>query len=173
MSQPPVTGEPAASRGPRRWRVLGFAGGAALALVAVLVISLVHRAGGDSASAARPVPLNWQRTALSRTGLADRLGVQISQVAVTGQGGLVDLRYRVIDPDLASAIHDPATPPAVIDDRTGVVVSDLFMGHQHSEEFRAGTTYYLIFTNPGNLVRRGTTVSVLLGDSQVDHVRVR
>jgi hypothetical protein len=162
-------------RGLVRWRLIGVAGGAAMTLVVLMVVSLLQRAGDSppAGSGPRSVPVGWQRPLLSRADLADRLGVRITQVAVTGEGGLVDLRYQVIDPDRAGSIHDPSTPPAVIDDRTGVVVKQLYMDHAHSGPFRAGSTYYLIFINPGNLLRRGATVSVLLGDSQVDHVRVR
>ena len=159
--------------GTASWRVLGFSAGAALTAVALVVVWLVHQSPGSSQPAVRTAPAGWARTPVSAPALADRLGVKITQVAVTGQGGLVDLRYRVLDPDRANAIHDPATPPAVIEDRTGLVVHQLYMDHEHSGPFRAGATYYLIFNNPGNLVHRGATVSVLLGDSQVDHVRVQ
>jgi hypothetical protein len=104
--------------------------------------------------------------------LAQRSGVRIVRVAVSGGGGLVDLRYQVVDPDKAAALHASATPPALVDERTGVVVSRLFMGHAHSGELKAAVTYYLVFENPGNIVGRGGKVTVLLGDAQVEHVAV-
>jgi hypothetical protein len=110
---------------------------------------------------------------VSAAGLLQRSGVRIVRVTVSGDGGLVDLRYQVADSDKAAALHDPSTPPLVIDERTGGVVSRLFMGHTHSQPPKVGLTYYLIFENPGDLVRAGTKVSVQLGDARVEHVRVQ
>ena len=145
----------------------------------VLVVSLAALGGwmatvwrtGHSAAKVEVHP--WSRPVVSPDGLVDRSGIQIVYVAVTGDGGLVDLRFKVFDPDKAVAIHDPETPPAVVDAATGVVAKDLFMGHSHTSPFHAGQTYYLIFENPGNLVQRGGKVSVLLGNAEVDNVEVK
>ena len=53
------------------------------------------------------------------------------------------------------------------------MANSLLMGHSHTDPFQAGVTYYLVFENPGNLVRRGGTVSVLLGDTEIDDVPVQ
>ena len=119
-----------------------------------------------------PVPAGWARPAVAADDLGQASGVTITRVAVTGGGGLVDLRFRVVDPDRAHALHDAATPPAVVDESTGLVVHDLLMNHEHTGDFRAGATYYLVFNNPGNWVRRGAQVTVLLGNAQVEHVPV-
>jgi hypothetical protein len=103
----------------------------------------------------------------------DAAGVKITQVAVTGAGGLVDLRFEVVDPELAAAIHDASTPPAVVDERTGLVVHDLFMGHAHTGAFKAGVTYYFVFINGRNWIHRGSKVTVLLGNAAVEHVVVQ
>jgi hypothetical protein len=161
----------------RRVRVFGFIAGITLTLLAVAAALTVVRAlGHDTKAAAKPVaavPAAWVRPAVSSAGLVDRTGVKITQVAVTGGGGLIDLRYQVIDPNKAARLHDANNPPAVVDEQTGVVAHDLFMQHSHSGPFAFGETYYLVFDNPGNLVRRGGFVTVLLGDAQVDHVLVR
>jgi hypothetical protein len=126
-----------------------------------------------AAPTAAPTAAQWQRPVVSAAGLADRSGVRIVYVAVTGGGGLIELRYQVVDPDKAVVIHDNARPPVIVDDATGVVADQLLMGHSHTGSFNAGQTYYLIFENPGNLVQRGSTVSVLLGNAQVDHVIIQ
>jgi hypothetical protein len=99
--------------------------------------------------------------------------VKITQVAVTGGGGLVDLRFQALDPDKANALHDAATPPAVVDERTGLVVHDLLMSHSHTGAFKPGVTYYYVFNNPGEIVRRGAKAVVLLGNAQVEDVIVK
>ena len=98
--------------------------------------------------------------------------MRITRVAITGGGGLLDVRYQVLEPDKANALHDPATPPALVDEASGLVVRALLMDHAHSGPYKAGVTYYYIFENPGNWVHHGSRVTVLLGDAEVEHVVV-
>jgi ribosome biogenesis SPOUT family RNA methylase Rps3 len=110
---------------------------------------------------------------LSNPAFERRIGVRIVRVAVSGGGGLVDLRYQVLDPDAAASIHDAATPPQLVDEPTGVLVGGLLMDHSHKGRMNAAQTYYLVFDNPGSLVRRGSRVTVQLGAARVAHVPVR
>jgi hypothetical protein len=163
---------------PRRIRVLGVISGVVSALVVTAVaawlVSVVVRPNAPTPSPSAVVPLQSDRPIVSEAGLVSRSGVRIVHVAVTGDGGLLDLRFQVIDPEKAAAVvHDPAASPAIIDEATGVVAKDLFMGHSHGGPLKEAVTYYLIFENPGNLVQRGGLVTVLLGDAQVQHVIVR
>jgi len=119
------------------------------------------------------VPLALQRPIVTEEELVEKSGVTIVYVAVTGGGGLIDLRFKVVDPDKADAVHDENNPPTIVDEATGLVVNQLLMGHSHTGTFTAGQTYYLIFENPGNIVQSGGTVSVLLGNAEVDHVIVK
>ena len=147
-------------------RVLGAVTGAAVVLVAAIAMG----AGRSSPTKpkARPLP-----AVVSPGGLLERSGVRVVQVAATGGGGLLDLRFQVVDPDRAAAVHDAETPPALVDERTGGAIAGLFMGHAHLGRLKAGVTYYLVFENPGSLVRRGDRVSVVLGPARLEHVLVR
>jgi hypothetical protein len=156
------------SRG-ARVRVFGALTGAALVLGAGAVYELVHH---SDAADARPQAVAVAPL-LSQAAFQHRSGVRIVRVAVSGDGGLVDLRYRVIDPNAATSIHDKARPPQIVDERTKVLVSELLMGHAHRGRLKAAQTYYLIFNNPGNLVRRGSRVTVQLGAARVAHVPVQ
>lgn len=151
--------------------VLSGVGAVVLLAVLVLFVACSRNNNGNPASASA-VPASWARPVVALSDLGDRSGVEITRVAVTGDGGLVDLRFKVVDPDKANAVHDERTPPAVVDENSGLVVHQLLMNHAHSGAFKAGVTYYLVFENPGNWVRRGGKVTVLLGDAQVEHVRV-
>lgn len=138
------------------------------------VVAAQADAGTQPGAAPEAGPqVSWDRAPVSADGLVDRLGVRVVQVALTGGGGLLDLRYQVIDADKAAGLHDPATPPALVDEGTGLVANDLLMGHAHTEGFKPGVTYYFVFENPGNLVQSGARVSVLLGGIQVEHIDVK
>jgi hypothetical protein len=151
-----------------RIRVLGAATGAALILGGLGVYGLTRSSG-----TARARPPHAEAPLLSKAAFEQRSGVRIIAVAVTGDGGLVDIRYEVIDPNAAASIHSQATPPQLVDERTGVLVNRLLMGHIHNGQMKAAQTYFLLFENPGNLVRAGGRVTVQLGSARVAHVPVR
>lgn len=162
-------------RPPGRARTAGFLAGVLVAAgIVALALWLPQRASGGSSDArsAAPPP-QWQRPSVSASGLAERSGVRLVRVAVTGGGGLLDLRYQVVDPSKAVSVHEEQTPPAIIDERTGLVLDRLLMGHAHQGQLKPAVTYYLIFENTGNWVRHGSEVTVLLGDAQVEHVVVK
>jgi hypothetical protein len=97
--------------------------------------------------------------------------VRVLHVAVTGDGGLVDLRYQVVDADKAQAVHD--LPPLLIDEGTGGVVMRPWMGHAHMNSPKQGIAYFVLFENTGTLIRSGSRVTVQLGDARLEHIRVR
>ena len=158
-------------RPPGRARIAGFLAGVLIAAgIGALALWLPQRSSGQAS--AEPPP-QWRRPAVSASGLAERSGVRLIRVAVTGGGGLLDLRYQVVDPSKAAAVHEAETPPAIIDERTGLVLNRLLMGHAHHGQLKPAVSYYLIFENTGNWVRRGSEITVLLGDAQVEHVIVK
>lgn len=129
----------------------------------------------DTTAPARPegdAPIALDRPVLSDAEFQDQVGVRIQTLATTGGGGLLDLRYQVLDPSKAGSVHDEATPPTLVDEATGLIVNQLLMGHSHTGDFQAGVGYYLVFENPGNLIQPGSSVTVLLGDAQLEHVVV-
>ena len=152
-----------------RARVLGGATGAAVVLLAIGGYQLTRHSAAAPARprAVAPPPL------VPKAAFERRSGVRIVRVSVSGAGGLVDLRYQVLDPDAAASIHDAATPPELVDERTGLLVNSLFMGHSHEGRLNRAHTYYLLFDNPGSLVHRGARVTVQLGAARVAHVLVR
>jgi hypothetical protein len=172
----PGTGSVSPRRGrfrpPGRVQIAGFLAGALIAAgIGVLALWLPQRSNGQT-SADGPPP-QWRRPAVSAPGLAERSGVRLIRVAVTGGGGLLDLRYQVVDPSKAVTVHEARTPPAIIDERTGLVLNRLLMGHAHHGQLKPAVSYYLIFENTGNWVRRGSEVTVLLGNAQVEHIVVK
>jgi hypothetical protein len=165
------TPPPRRSRQPRWLRAAGVLLGVLLVVAGVGVYAFLH--DGDAAPSPTTPKPDWARPSISANELPDRLGVRLTRLAVTGGGGLLDLRFQVLDPEKAAAIHDPQTPPALVEERSGLFLDDLLMGHSHSGAFKTAVSYYLIFVDDGNLVQRGSTVSVLLGDVEVEHVPVQ
>jgi hypothetical protein len=157
-----------AGRSRRRVRTLGGLTGVVLVVAAVALVGTLRGRERRVASGGHPLP-----AAVSAAELAARSGVRVVRVSTTGGGGLLDVRYQVVNPDAAASVHDRDAPPAIVDERRGRVIDTLYMGHSHSGRFKAGVTYYLVFANPGNLVRHGDPVAIVLGRARLEHVRVR
>jgi hypothetical protein len=134
---------------------------ALLAAPALWTVAAGRVSGGTAAG---------EPTRLSRSAFEEQTGIRVVRVAVTGGGGLVDLRYQVIDTDKAEVVHSDL--PKLIDERTGQTIDALFMGHSHGSDPKAGYTYPLLFVNRQGLVERGGAVSVVVGDSRLQHVAV-
>ena len=156
---------------PGRVKIAGFLAGVLIAAgIGMLALWLPQRSSGQPSVSP---PAKWQRPSVSASGLAERSGVRLVRVAVTGGGGLLDLRYQVVEPNKAVTVHEVQTPPAIIDESTGLVLNRLLMGHAHQGQLKPAVSYYLVFENTGNWVHRGSQVTVLLGDAQVEHVVVK
>jgi hypothetical protein len=152
------------NRGRLAIRAAGAAAAAAAAAGLLLAIS-----SGDGARGAQGHPLP---VAVTPAGMAERSGVRDVHVHVTGGGGLIDVRYEVVDPGKAALLHDRETPPAVVYEATNTPIEGLLMGHLPHGSAKPGVSSFMIFVNPGNIVRRGDQVTVVLGPARLRHVRV-
>lgn len=111
--------------------------------------------------------------ALSQAKFEDETGVRVLRVAVTAGGGILDLRYQVIDPDKAVAIHDEENPPTIVDEKSGETFDVPWMAHANRRTLKAGVTYYELILNRGGLIRPGSKVTVILAGFRLEHVTVR
>lgn len=123
--------------------------------------------------ATRPPGVTAEQRAAQRAAFVAATGVRPIRVALTGGGGLVDLRYQVVDPDKALAAHDPKRPPALIDGGSATRVDRPWMGHGHSGNFRAGGVYFVLLINPGGRLERGSTVALDMAGNRLDGLKVQ
>jgi hypothetical protein len=156
--------------------------GAGLVAVGLVAWGLVSSGSGSKPAPAAPAlpaaapkvtPPAGIPTLVSEQGLEAADGVRLLYVAISGDGGLVDMRYQVIDPDKATKLHSNNATTELVDETSGVVVDNPFMGHTHSGTPHAGQTEFILFENPGNLVQTGSKVTVVLGNVRVAHVPVQ
>jgi hypothetical protein len=96
-------------------------------------------------------------------------GVRITQIGVTADGGLLDFRYLVIDPDKALAmLQDDKNLPVLTAEDSGLIVdSAALMAHKH--DLAAGRTYFLLYRNAKGAIKRGTPVTIMIGDLRLEH----
>lgn len=102
----------------------------------------------------------------------EAVGIRLVRVALTAGGGMLDLRYQVVDPDKALIVHDEEDPPTLIDEATGVAVRTPW--HDHSTDFvHTGVHYYELIMNPDGVIRRGNTVTLVIGDARLEGIVVQ
>jgi hypothetical protein len=140
--------------------------GAAAAVVVAATVTWIGRTG-DAAD-----PRVEGTTSLAAAEFEDATGVRIVQVAATAGGGLLDLRYQVLDPDKALVVHDQDRPPALLSRRTGTVLAQRWHNHVTTRSLKHAVVYHELLVNTGGAIGTGDDVSVLVGDWRLDGVGV-
>ena len=102
--------------------------------------------------------------------IEERFGVRFSLLAVTADGGMIELRYRVIDEGKAANFgHYTETAPLLIAEDTGDVVDVTIMG-LHNHRVEPGRQYYVLYRNTGGVIESGRPVTIAIGDLELEHV---
>ena len=107
---------------------------------------------------------------IDQTAFEQQTGVRVVQVALSAAGGMIDLRYQVIDPDKAVIVHDLESLPAIKDEASGVLLERQWMDHPHERNMKMGIIYYTLLVNTGGILKPGSRVSVILGGVPLEHV---
>lgn len=102
--------------------------------------------------------------------IEDEWGIRIVHVALVAQGGLLDLRYQVTNPEKAYDLFDAVEyiPRVIADDGTESSMND--DPHTHDLEF--GYQYFFLLRNVSGSVKPGSYVSVAVGDKVLPYVPV-
>ena len=102
--------------------------------------------------------------------IEDEWGIRIIHVALVAEGGLLDLRYQVTDPDKAYDLFDAVEtiPRVIAADGTEMAMND--DPHTHNLEF--GYQYFFLLRNIGGAVEPGSFVTVTVGDVELPFFEV-
>ena len=142
------------------------------ALAQTVVASVPSLPQGSSARAAEPAPSATDWRARQSLYYKRNWGVEIIGVKPVSSGFMLAFKYRVLDPEKARLLNDRKTRAFLRDEATGNVLSVPAM--ENVGELRTGAapeadrTYFMIFGNPGRLVKSGSRVSVVAGALHVD-----
>jgi hypothetical protein len=132
----------------------------ALGLIAALVFRLGATAGADP-----KFPQDGQMEAA--------LGIRFTQAAVVADGGLIEVRYVVLNTEKASAFqNDTKHPPTLTSESNGKVswrAALMKQGH----ELRAGQSYYILYLNNQGSIKRGDKLTIDAGSRKLAHVPVK
>jgi len=99
-------------------------------------------------------------------------GVRILRATLAADGGLIDVRYQVIDRSKAGKyMTDTNAPPAIDIDRNGATLNTV-IAMQHRQDLRVGGTYFLIYHNASSAVRRGDLIDITVAGVTLNNVPV-
>lgn len=136
-----------------------------LALVIVSVGFISYQLGAVNNHAEHPLPA----TVISNDTLEQEYGIRLTLVGVTAAGGMVDVRYRVIDPLKAAKLIDEEEggimPMVYVSNGDVMLMPDM---HMREQKLVAGRVYFVLIPNSQNAVKRGTVVTVVFGDVAVE-----
>ena len=98
-------------------------------------------------------------------------GVDQLNVKAVESGELIKFSYRVVDAEKAKPLNEKTNEPALYDPalRAKLVVPSLEKVGQlrQSSTPEAGKIYWMAFSNPGRVVKRGDRVKVVIGQFQI------
>jgi len=103
-------------------------------------------------------------------------GVSELRVKTAESGELVRFNYRVVDPAKAAALNDKKAEPELIDPQAGVklVVPEMEkVGKlRQSSTPKVGMVYWMAFSNPTRVVKRGDRVDIVIGQFRASNLVV-
>ena len=144
-------------------------------LAAMTIVVCCH---ANNASA-QPAPFSPISAAVQRQVSSSRqaAGIKVERITYAVGGMKLDLRYRVTNIAKARQIFTAKTPLALIDQATGKIlgvpnmpkVGKLRQVPNQSEPWRV---YWIMFDNPGALVRKGGKVTLAIGDVMIKDIIV-
>ncbi len=109
---------------------------------------------------------------VDQSAFAGETGVWIEHVALTGAGGLIEIRYRILDADKSLIVHDYDNPPRIVHD-DGFELRFQRHEHSHVRENRLGATYNEQLVNVGAYFEKGDVVTVYVGQVALENVPIQ
>jgi hypothetical protein len=165
-------------------RILLALGIALLAGCAVTADPAAVSADGAPAKSAATAAASTTRPAQQEAGTAseesfgagrvvDKFGVRLTGVRLTANGYVVDLRYRVLDPEKAQGLLDRKVRPVLVDESTGnrfyVPVPPTVGALRQTSRNKVIHTdrdYFMLFANPDRKLQAGSKVALYVGEER-------
>jgi hypothetical protein len=102
--------------------------------------------------------------------LETQYGIQVSLVAPTMMGSVIDLRLRILDADKAQNLIEVEAggPSLLVKDGNRTLIPPV--RHNHHHDLVNGSVYYLFYPNRQQFIRRGSPVTLVFGNLQLEPV---
>ena len=102
-------------------------------------------------------------------------GVEFVDTRLSAANHVVDLRYRVLDPDKAAPLLDRKIKPVLVNAKNGhryyvpqpPIVGALRQTTRNQVAPQMGRTYFMLFANPDGELKTGDALALYVGDQRV------
>lgn len=152
---------------------------AAAVAIAYLMVAAIGTSGGDG-------PGDQSAVAAISVAPEEAWGIKIKRVSLVAGGGLIDLRYEVVDVEKAKVALGPSAhgnhastdtsilvvSPLLIDDGTQQAVTEAHL-HQAGRSVQQrltpelGVERFIFFQNTGGLIEKGDSLTLAIGQARV------
>ena len=127
----------------------------------------------DLASKSAKPPIPPASEAVS-TGLLEKdYGLQILHIAVTAAGGMIEFRFKILDPEKARQFFkDPHQTPTLVADDSGATLNapHHMAGNVRLQKDAVG---FILYPNVRNAIKAGRSVSAVFGDVRVEPIKAQ
>lgn len=140
--------------------------GGALLIAALVLGSAALRLAAPSPSRVAP-----SSTDISTATLEARYGLKVTRIAVTGGGGLVELRFTVLDAEKAKLLlRDQQSTPRLVAEDSGHTLYAPQQSSWRNVRVQQGAQCFVLFPNVRTAVKSGTRVALAFGALRVEPV---
>lgn len=136
----------------------------AIALICLLNLNVLAEGSPDKMS--------------DKNNLKEAMGIRVKSLSLSAGGNLVDFRYQVMDAQKALALSSKKdSNPYLIDQASGAILRTPNLAQvgnlrNSMKNPIAGKTYFMLFSNPGMLVKKGGKVTLIIGDVKTENILV-
>lgn len=138
----------------------------AVFLVIALYINNAYRAF-------QPAALPQGTDTITKRELEEKYGLHVNLVAVTGAGGFVDVRLKIVDGDKAKLLLADAKNFPSLFAKNGVMLQAPADTKSQTIEFITGGGIYLMYPNAGGSVKQGEPVMIVFGDTALEAINAQ
>jgi hypothetical protein len=118
-----------------------------------------------------------EKTQTEKVAKGADFGIEPVALRLTANQTMLDLRYKVTDPELAASLLDRKEDIYLLHEASGKVfpvpvMAKLGPMRQITQNPKPGKIYFVLFSNTGKLVQSGDLATLVLGDLRLQHLQV-
>jgi hypothetical protein len=104
-------------------------------------------------------------------------GIRVESLRLSAADYMLDLRFRVTDPERAAPFFSRSAEAQLIDQASGarlVVPNTPKLGklRQVARKDMGDRSYFMLFANPGRYLKAGSEVTLVVGDARISNLKV-
>lgn len=112
-----------------------------------------------------------------RAAVDDAGGIRVESLRLTAADYMLDLRFRVTDPERAAPFLSRKTELELVDEASGARLAvpntpKLGKLRQVARKDMTDRNYFVLFANPGRFLKPGSRVTLVAGDTRIGGITV-